>query len=331
MSVFVWSVVAASASPPDGYYAPASGKTGQVLRQALHNTIDDHRVIKYSSKNPDTADAMAKLDVDLGNPNSVILIYSRRSEAISNFGTSSGWNREHLWCNSYGIDKRGSAYSDLHNLRPADASVNSARSNKIFDTSDTRDGKYQKPGHPEGKLTSEDTDSWEPPTNVRGTIARAAFYMDVRYSGDKSNENDLQLTNDLSAISSDSVFFGNLDTLLEWHIADPVDAAERTRNDLVHSDYQKNRNPFVDHPEWVVAIYGNPTSEPCVLSPPTIDGESLRFVLKLTVPGRYRLLRSIDLINWTSVEEFEASTGIRQLKQPLFGSTCFFQVRQGPD
>ena len=69
---------------------------------------------------------------------------------------------------------------------------------------------------------------------MRGEIARAAFYMDVRYSGDKANENDLQLTNDLSAISSDSVFFGNLDTLLEWHIADPVDAAERVRNDLVH-------------------------------------------------------------------------------------------------
>jgi hypothetical protein len=155
--------------------------------------------------------------------------------------------------------------------------------------------------------------------------------MDVRYSGDKSNENDLQLTNDLSAISSDSVFFGKLKTLLEWHIADPVDAAERVRNDLVHSDYQKNRNPFVDHPEWVVAIYGSTASEPCVLSKPTIDGESLRFVLKLTVPGRYRLLRSIDLINWTSVEEFEASTGTRQLKQPLLGSTCFFQVRQRPD
>jgi hypothetical protein len=155
--------------------------------------------------------------------------------------------------------------------------------------------------------------------------------MDVRYSGDKSNENDLQLTNDLSAISSDSVFFGKLKTLLEWHIADPVDAAERVRNDLVHSDYQKNRNPFVDHPEWVVAIYGNPGSEPCVLSLPTIDGESLRFVLKLSVPGLYRLLRSTDMVNWTSVEEFEASSGNRQLKQPLFGSTCFFQVRQRPD
>ena len=183
----------AQADPPKNYYTTTTDKTGNELRSALHDIIDDHRVIKYSSSNPDTADALAELDADPGNPNSVILIYSRRSETISNFGTTSGWNREHLWCNSYGIDKRGPAYSDLHNLRPADASVNTARSNKIFDISDTRDAKYEKPGHPEAKLTSEDTDSWEPPTNVRGEIARAAFYMDVRYSGDKANENHLQL------------------------------------------------------------------------------------------------------------------------------------------
>ena len=331
---FAWLIALVSfaqADPPENYYATTIGKTGDALRSALHDIIDDHRVIKYSSSNPDTADALAKLDADPGNSNSVILIYSRRSEAISNFGTSTGWNREHLWCNSYGIDKRGPAYSDLHNLRPADASVNSARSNKIYDTSDKSDPKYERPGHREAKMTSEDTDSWEPPANVRGEIARAAFYMDVRYSGDKSNENDLQLTNDLSAISSDSVFFGKLKTLLEWHIADPADAAERVRNDLVYSDFQKNRNPFVDHPEWVVTIYGSTTSEPCVLSKPTIDGESLRFDLKLTVPGRYRLLRSIDLVNWMSVDEFEASSGTRELKHPLVGSTCFFQVRQRPD
>ena len=97
----------AQADPPDNYYATATDKTGRAFRSALHDIIDDHRVIRYSSSNPDTADALAELDADPKDSDSVILIYSRRSEAISNFGTTSGWNREHLWCNSYGIDKRG--------------------------------------------------------------------------------------------------------------------------------------------------------------------------------------------------------------------------------
>jgi hypothetical protein len=87
----------------------------------------------------------------------------------------------------------------------------------------------------------------------------------------------------------------------------------------------------VDHPEWVVAIYGKPVSKQSRLSKPTIDGESLRFDLKLTIPGRYNVLRSTDLVNWTSVEEFEAEEGNQQLKHQMFGSTCFFQVRQRPD
>lgn len=67
------------------------------------------------------------------------------------------------------------------------------------------------------------------------------------------------------------------------------------------------------------------------LSDLCFDGESFRFDLKLTDFGRYRVLRSNDLINWTSVEEFESAAGNRQLKHPLFGSTCFFQVLQRPD
>ena len=319
-------VCSAKADPPQNYYAAAAKKTGAELKSALHDIIDDHRVVRYSSKNPDTADALARLDADPDQPNSVVLIYSRRSEPVSNFGTSGGWNREHLWPNSFGIDKRGPAYSDLHNLRPADASVNSARSNKIYDNSDVKDERYQRPGHREAGLTSEDSDSWEPPAEVRGEVARAAFYMDVRYSGDRADENDLELTNDLSAIDADGAFFGNLSTLLAWHLADPVDAAERKRNDLVYSDYQRNRNPFVDHPEWVMAIYGRRQSEPCVIGRPVVEGGSFRFDLKLTGSGHYQVLRSFDLINWSSVEEFDASAGVRRWQHPLNSSACFFQV-----
>ena len=222
---FDWLIALVSFSqvdPPKTYYAKAIGKTGRAFRSALHDIIDVHHVIKYSSKNPDTADALANLDADPGNPNSVILIYSRRSEAIANFGTSGGWNREHLWCNSYGIDKRGPAYSDLHNLRPADASVNSSRSNKIFDTSDTRRRQV-----PEARPSGSQADKRR--LRLVGTASRCAgrgcpcfvLYGCPLQRATKPNENDLQLTDDLSAISSDTVFFGSLDTLLEWHIAGP--------------------------------------------------------------------------------------------------------------
>ena len=47
----------------------------------------------------------------------------------------------------------------------------------------------------------------------------------------------------ISAISSDTVFFGKLYTLLDWHIADPVDAAERVRNDLVYNRLPEEQKP----------------------------------------------------------------------------------------
>ena len=315
------------ADPPKNYYSSAIGKKGDQLRIALHDIIDEHRVIKYSSKDFDTSDAISKLYSDPKNRNNVILIYSRRSEAILNFGTSNGWNREHIWPNSYGIDKRGPAYSDLHNLQPADASVNSSRSNKIYDFSDTKDSKFKKPGHPEAKMTNKASDSWDPPAKVRGDIARAVFYMDLRYNGDNPNEKDLILTNDLSLIDSDNNFFGKLNTLINWHFNDPVDEKESFRNDLIFSEYQKNRNPFVDFPEWVEEIYGKSVSQKFMLSSPKIDGESILFDIKSAGPGRYQLLQSFDLLNWSLVDDFEISTSTHELKSHLFEEQCFFQIK----
>jgi endonuclease I len=315
------------ADPPKNYYSSAIGKKGDQLRTALHDIIDDHRVIKYSSKDFDTADAISELYSDPDNQNNVILIYSRRSEAISKFGTPSGWNREHVWPNSYGIDNRSPAYSDLHNLQPADASVNISRSNKIYDFSDTKDSMFKKPGHPEAKMTRKDSDSWEPPAEIRGDIARAALYMDLRYNGDNPKEKDLILTNDLSLIDSDNIFFGKLNTLINWHFNDPTDAKERFRNDLIFSEYQKNRNPFVDHPEWVEEIYENSVSQNFTLSNPKIDGEIILFDLKSVSSGRYRLLQSSDLINWVLVADFEISKGIHQFQRPVIDAQCFFQVK----
>lgn len=46
-----------------------------------------------------------------------------------------------------------------------------------------------------------------------------------------------------------------LSTLLEWAIEDPVDDFERNRNNVVYN-YQNNRNPYIDHPEYINRIFG---------------------------------------------------------------------------
>lgn len=78
--------------------------------------------------------------------------------------------------------------------------------------------------------------------------------MAVRYTGDVSSEPALYLTDATAQIASTTNLMGRLSTLLRWSQADPVDASEQLRNDRVYS-YQTNRNPFVDHPEWVAAAF----------------------------------------------------------------------------
>ena len=50
--------------------------------------------------------------------------------------------------------------------------------------------------------------------------------------------------------------FGKLCTLLQWHLDDAVTDGERARNDVIFS-WQGNRNPFIDHPEYVMSIWGS--------------------------------------------------------------------------
>jgi hypothetical protein len=53
---------------------------------------------------------------------------------------------------------------------------------------------------------------------------------------------------------------GKLSVLLQWNAIDPPDAFEENRNNVIYYDYQQNRNPFIDHPEYAESIWGDPTS-----------------------------------------------------------------------
>lgn len=250
-------MAAARAEIPPDYYKVAERKSGEELRQALHIIIRGHQVIPYSdSSKPDTSDALMELDQDSAETNNVPLIYSGVSMPKRYFGTTDGWNREHLWPNSYGLDDREPAFSDLHNLRAVDATVNSSRGNKFFDRSDLSDPGFRAPGHSEAPKTSTDSDSWEPPNDVKGDIARALFYMAVRYTGEEAGEPALFITDRTKEVLSTTNLIARRTILLIWNVADPVDDRERLRNDLVFAHYQRNRNPFVDHPEWALDVFG---------------------------------------------------------------------------
>jgi Endonuclease I len=108
-------------------------------------------------------------------------------------------------------------------------------------------------------------------------------------------EPDLRLTDDLASITSANANMGRLTTLIEWHLLDPVDDAERQRNDLIFQIYQANRNPFVDRPEWVLAVFGDPRRLTLTLA----SG-----ALKLRWPAGLRravLTASNDLEAWANV------------------------------
>jgi endonuclease I len=235
--------------PPYDYYASASNVTGSALKSALHEIIKGHTVVPYSPSSQ-TVGALSILDQDPANPANVILIYSGFSVPADTFGSGSGkWNREHLWPQSYGVTtgRTSVATSDLNNLRPCNSSVNTSRGNKYFDVS-TPPITY--PANAPG--SSYDSNSWEPRDEDKGAIARSMFYMAVRYDGSDPSVPDLELSDTPNAAA---YVFGRLTALLDWNRRFPVTDAERTRNGLIYQFYQRNRNPFVDNPDFADRVF----------------------------------------------------------------------------
>ncbi|MET8566660.1 endonuclease [Streptomyces sp. NPDC004783] len=224
------------------YYKDAIGKTGSALKSSLHTIIDDQTKLSYSA----VWDALKNTDQDPANSGNVILLYSGISRSKSlNGGDTGDWNREHVWAKSHGdFGTSIGPGTDLHHLRPEDVQVNSIRGNKDFDNG----GSAVSNGG--GSLT--DSDSFEPRDAVKGDVARMIFYMAVRYEGDDGWP-DLEVNSSVN--NGSNPYIGKLAVLKAWNAEDPPDAFEQRRNQVIYDSYQHNRNPFVDHPEWVEAIW----------------------------------------------------------------------------
>lgn len=194
-------------------------------------------------------------DEDPNNPNNVILLYSGISRSKAQHGGNVGdWNREHVWAKSHGdFGTTMGAGTDLHHLRPADLTVNSTRNNLDFDeVAHTPDTAVK--NAPGNYYTSS---TLEPRDEVKGDVARMIMYIPVRYSGDKTDEPKLIINEKLNNGTSSPIgYMGKLSTLLKWNLQDLPDEFEINRNNVIE-EWQGNRNPFIDYPEFATMIWGS--------------------------------------------------------------------------
>lgn len=223
----IHSIIAYCQIPTD-YYKGSEELTGTELVNFLRTVInEDFEGVNYG----DSRYILDETDADPEISGNLILVYLGLSVS-GEWDSGITWNREHVWPQSLlNVDVSNSTISvgsDLHNLKPADPNENSSRGNDYYDD-------------------QSGTGAYEPRDVVKGDLARILFYMTVMY-------NYLELTNGVPQVYQ----MGKLDVLLNWHQSDPVDDFERNRNEVIYS-YQNNRNPFIDHPEFVEKIW-NTTS-----------------------------------------------------------------------
>lgn len=257
------------------YYRDVAATDATALRATLHLAIDDHVKVPYTSSETDTWDVLNLADEDPVDPTSILDIY-KNAVYTKIAGGTGVYNREHSWPNSYGFSSDGPTnfpYTDCHHLFASDVGYNSDRGNLPFGSCPAgcteratlaNHGVGGGSGVYPGNSNWFSGSAWETWSARRGDVARAQLYMDLRYEGGAHGptgfaEPDLRLTDDTGLIvttggNAPIAYMGRLATLLAWHLADPVDARERRRNEIVHT-YQANRNPFVDHPVWVRCLW----------------------------------------------------------------------------
>ena len=204
---------------------------------------------------------------------------------------ATGTNREHVWCQSRGFKAssgaEGPAGTDVHHLISGDGRVNqSYHNNSPYGYVDKTSSKTKNAGsdkpYLEGNLLgpqlhahADDVTNmvFEPQDSDKGDIARALFYMAACYNNFSGNETITQFNPNLLLVdyatsdgaaeessASHPVTMGILSDLLEWHKLDPVDEYEIHRNNLIYKNFQHNRNPFIDFPDWVDMIWGENAS-----------------------------------------------------------------------
>lgn len=260
---------------PANYYSGTDGLTGASLKTRLFQIIStgsiDNGYDGLYNGYPTT-----DRDHFYENDNSVLDLYSENPTGTDPYNYQHGikkcgnysvegdcYNREHVVPQSF-FNERSPMRGDIHFVRPTDGKVNGMRSNYPF-AMVTNPSFTSKNGTKVGPSSSPGFggSSCEPIDEFKGDIARMIFYFVTRYEsqlGSFSTGNMLGSTLGLASWERD--------VLLTWSIQDPVSPSEIERNNAAFI-FQKNRNPFIDRPEWVQQIWGTQVIDTQAPSTPT--------------------------------------------------------------
>jgi chitodextrinase/endonuclease I len=255
--MLLWSIVTLAQIP--SYYNDVNlTLTGSALKTELSNKIIVTHVtdLVYT---PGVWDALRQTDLDPTNSANVVLIYGwnnsdsditndrTRDKTLQDTGSGATfvWNREHVYPKSLAnpvlVTSSAGPGTDAHNLRPADRSRNTSRSNRKFaDGSGT--ASYITP---EG--------NWYPGDEWKGDVARMMMYMYLRY-GNQTLPTNVGVGTTVASDNNMILLF------LEWNAEDPVSDLEKQRNPVLET-LQGNRNPFIDNPAFATQIWGGPQAE----------------------------------------------------------------------
>jgi endonuclease I len=256
---------------PSGYYNNATG-TGATLKTNLYNIIKGHTDIGYGWTAFITTDDKPNgkvwdmySDIPGGTPPYEFTFGTDQCGTYNSEGDC--YNREHSWPSSW-FNDASPMYSDLFHLIPTDGYVNNRRANYIL----AKVGTASWTSMNSSKLGSCATAGYsgtvfEPIDAYKGDFARAYFYMVTRYEnlvvGWSSNTTVSDILDGTTHPAFETWY---LNLLAGWSVLDPVSQKEIDRNDAVYA-LQHNRNPYIDHPEYVLAVWGGQlTATPVSLS-----------------------------------------------------------------
>ena len=279
---------------PVGYYDAIDGKQDSVLKSTLGQIIRPHTAIPYGSGADKTWGVFYYSDQD--EEGYCMDMYCDKWKKFTSVGAVvSGCNIEHSFAKSWWGGSKNDAYKDCYHLNPSNTTANSSRSNYPLGVP-TKDLKDQSVtgSLKVGRATYEGETFWvfEPKDEYKGDFARAYFYMATCYGDELTWRLDNKDVGSKYAMRNDSYLEfrdWEIEVLITWHRQDPVSEKETKRMDAV-SDFQHNRNPFIDYPDLAEHIWGNKkgtsvnlaelTGEVTSLPASTADTPSVRKVIR---------------------------------------------------